>query len=119
MALGVDMDFAEIVLWLRDEKELPITLECAIPCPNQTYRWKADQISRYNSIIERNNKQTLVSDSYTPVCMQQRNEYMIDKSDTVIAVWNGIEEGGTWNALSYLHSSLNKKQLISILIQTL
>lgn len=101
MALGVDMDFAELILWLRDEKELPITLECAIPCPNQTYRWKADQIDRYNSIIQRANKTTLVSDTYTPACMQRRNEYMIDNSDTIIAVWNGIQSGGTWNAIKY------------------
>ncbi len=32
MAVGVDLDFAETVLNLRNK--YPITLECAIPCPN-------------------------------------------------------------------------------------
>lgn len=111
MALGVDLDFAEIILWLRDKKELPITLECAIPCPNQTYRWKTDQINRYNLIIQRSNKTTLVSNSYTPACMQKRNEYMIDNSDFVIGIWNGIENGGTWNAIKYAQA-INKDLIL-------
>lgn len=37
MALGVDLDFAEIVLKLR--KKYSLKLECAIPCPNQTIKW--------------------------------------------------------------------------------
>lgn len=113
MALGVDIDFAEIILWLRDEKELPIAIECAIPCPNQTFRWKNDQVERYNSILARSDKQTLVSNTYTYSCMQKRNEYMIDNSSTVIAVWNGIEKGGTWNAVRYANFLKKKVHLIS------
>ena len=37
MSLGVDLDFAEIVLKLR--KKYSLKLECAIPCPNQTIKW--------------------------------------------------------------------------------
>lgn len=101
MALGVDMDFADIILWLRDEKQFPITLKCAILCPEQTFKWMPKQIERYNLIINRANFKTIVSKRYDFVCMQKRNEYMIDKSDIVIAVWNGIKKGGTWNAINY------------------
>ena len=32
--------------------------------------------------------------------MQRRNEYMVDKADTLIAVWNGTS-GGTANCVKY------------------
>lgn len=99
MALGVDLDFAEIVLNLR--KTFLITLECAIPCPNQTYRWSVRDIKRYKQIIKRADKVTLLSERYTPDCMLKRNRYMIDKSALAIAVFNGIKQGGTWYTIRY------------------
>jgi uncharacterized phage-like protein YoqJ len=33
--------------------------------------------------------------------MQVRNEYMVDHADVVIAIWNGNQHGGTFNAVSY------------------
>ncbi|MEG2541133.1 MAG: SLOG family protein, partial [Clostridia bacterium] len=101
VALGVDMDFAEIVLWFRDEKELPITLECAIPCPEQSKKWQQPDIDRYHFILSRADKQTLISKTYTSSCMLARNRYMVDHSDTLLAVWNGTKHGGTWYTMEY------------------
>ena len=42
--------------------------------------------------------------------MQKRNEYMVDKSDLVIAFWNGEESGGTWNTINY--AERKGKQLV-------
>lgn len=106
MALGVDLDFAEIVLNLR--KTCPITLECAVPCPNQTVKWNKKDISRYNRILKKADEVTLVSDAYTPDCMLKRNRYMVDKSDLVIAVFNGERTGGTWYTINYAKQQ-NKK----------
>lgn len=100
MALGVDLDFAEIVLKLQDK--YPITLECAIPCPNQTVKWNSKDAYRYCKILQRADKVCLISsERYSPKCMLKRNRYMVDKSDLVIAVFNGIEKGGTWYTISY------------------
>lgn len=99
MALGVDMDFAETVLKLRNK--YPITLECAIPCPNQTLIWNNTDKLRYKSILKRANEIYLVSERYTPECMLKRNRYMVDKSELVIAVFNGIQKGGTWYTINY------------------
>ena len=33
--------------------------------------------------------------------MQKRNCYMVDKSELVLAIWNGKEQGGTWNTIRY------------------
>ncbi len=99
MALGADLDFAEIVLKLR--KKYSLKLECAIPCPDQTLKWEKKEIARYNRILQKADSVTLVSERYTSECMLKRNRYMVDKGDLVIAVFNGIEKGGTWYTMQY------------------
>ncbi len=99
MALGVDLDFAEIVLKLRND--FHITLECAIPCPNQTLNWKDIDVLRYESILKCADTVNLVSERYSPECMLKRNRYMVDKCELVIAVINGIKKGGTWYTVNY------------------
>ena len=39
--------------------------------------------------------------TYTPGCMNRRNRYMVDRSSLLIAVYDGIPQGGTLNTLSY------------------
>lgn len=99
MALGIDLFAAELVLELQ--KQYPeITLECAIPCENQAARWNEAARDRYFGIIERCDSETLLQTRYTPDCMQKRNEYMVNKSDYIIAVWNG-RPSGTGNTVNY------------------
>ena len=113
MAVGVDMDFAEMILKLRDR--YPVTLECAIPCPNQTLKWSDKEKLRYNGILKRADKITIVEKRYTPECMLKRNRYMVDKSNVVIAVFNGIEKGGTWYTINYAKSKNKIVELIDLL----
>ncbi len=112
MAIGVDLDFAEIVLKLRNK--FPVTLECAIPCPNQTLKWGDKDKLRYESILKRADKVTLISEKYTPECMLKRNRYMVDKSELVIAVFNGKEQGGTWYTIKYAESKNKIIELIDL-----
>lgn len=99
MALGVDLDFAETVIKLKDK--YPVALECAVPCPDQTAKWNRKDILRYERILKRADEVNLISDRYTSACMLKRNRYMVDKSQLVIAVFNGVERGGTWYTISY------------------
>ncbi len=110
MAIGVDLDFAEIVLKLRNK--YTITLECAIPCPNQTLKWNSADKLRYENILERADEINLISERYIPECMLKRNRYMVDKSELIIAVFNGIEQGGTWYTINYAKS---KNKIIEII----
>lgn len=98
-AIGADLDFAKIVFDIR--KDLPITLEIAVPCPQQDLKWSEKDKKTYAGIIKKADKVTLVSETYTSYCMQKRNEYMVNNSDIVLAVWNGEENGGTWNTIQY------------------
>ncbi len=98
MALGVDMICAEIVLELKN-KYNNIILECAIPCLNQEKRWTLVEQERYKTILSTADIVHYVSDKeYYDTCMNDRNKYMIDQCDTVIAVWNG-KPSGTGNTI--------------------
>ena len=100
MALGVDLLCAEIVLRVRKWFH-GIKLECAIPCKNQAEKWRSKDLDRYGKILLFADKITYVSDSdYYDGCMQKRNKYMVDKSDLLIAVHNGLP-GGTKQTLDY------------------
>ena len=99
MAIGTDIFAAEIVLELK--KQFPqLWLECAIPCENQASKWREAECERYFNIISQCDKETLLQTRFTPDCMQKRNEYMVDKSDYVIAVWDGTPSG-TMNTVRY------------------
>ncbi len=99
MALGVDTICAIIVSELKCLYP-HITLECALPCTTQADRWTASQKETYSKIISQSDKVTILSEDYTPYCMQKRNKYMVDNSDFVLCVWNG-SSGGTGSTVKY------------------
>lgn len=102
MALGCDLYFCEAVLDLRSR--LPgVTVEAAIPCPNQDGGWPPDQRARYRRLVGACDFETLVSASYTPYCMQRRDRYMVDHASLLIAAFDGTP-GGTRYTIEYAMS---------------
>ena len=100
MALGADTVFARAVLALRD-KGVPIRLRCAIPCRGHSARWLPESRREYDRIPALADEVALVSDApYAPALMQRRNEYMVDRADLVLALWDGAS-GGTGNCVQY------------------
>ena len=97
MALGVDMICADLVLELRHNHP-EIKLECALPCEEQTKFWPEEQIDFYMNIIEKCDYINVISYRYNRACIHQRNQYMVQKSDCLIAIWNGTD-GGTKNTI--------------------
>ena len=99
MARGCDFYFAEGVLALR-EKYPDVTLEAALPCDTQPNAWTAAERRRYDHLLAESDEVTFVAHLYTPGCMQRRNEYMVDASGVLLAVFNGTA-GGTMNTILY------------------
>lgn len=116
-ALGADSDFAEIVIDLRKSAYPDITLEIAIPCPNQDLKWCEEDKHRYKKICNAADSVNVISEKYTNFCMQKRNEYMVDQSDFVIVVWNGEKRGGTYRTFQYVKRK--KKPFMVIDLQDL
>ena len=101
-AIGVDTDFAEAVLRLK-EKYPHIKLEIAVPCENQDLKWNEADKEKYRDIKKKADMVTILSKQYTRFCMQKRNRYMVDKSDFAIAFWNSkTEKGGTYGTIKYI-----------------
>lgn len=99
MARGVDIWAAEIVLSLRKSGK-HIKLICASPFPGFEARWDKDWKDRYNVIMAAADHTVFVCKGYSRSCFQIRNEWMVDRSARVIAVYNG-EPGGTKNTIEY------------------
>lgn len=99
MARGVDIWAAEIVLQLR--KQNPnLHLITASPYEGFESRWTEDWKVRYNTVMEQADLIRYVCKGYSKACFQIRNEWMVDRSARVIAVYNG-EPGGTRNTIEY------------------
>lgn len=108
LALGIDQWAARIVIKLRQTKYSHIKLISAVPCKNHSSKWIKQSQVDWQEIVDLSDEVVYVSeDEYKPYLMQKRNEWMVNKSEYVIAVWDGTD-GGTGNCVKYAQSK-NKK----------
>ena len=99
MARGVDLWAAEIVLALRDEGAA-VRLICASPYRGFENRWSREWQERYRRVMERADLVRFICHEYSKGCFQRRNQWMVDHSVRVIAVYNG-QPSGTRNTIEY------------------
>ena len=99
MARGVDLWAAEIVLALRDEG-MAIQLICASPYKGFESRWSREWQERYQRVMDRADLVQFICAGYSRNCFQRRNEWMVDHSARVIAVYTD-QPGGTRNTMEY------------------
>jgi uncharacterized phage-like protein YoqJ len=99
MAQGTDMYFGEAVLALR-QLHPDVTLEAAIPFPDQAAHWSRPMRERYDRLLQAADQQKVICPHYAPYCMMARNRYMVDKADLLIAAYNGTP-GGTQKTIAY------------------
>ena len=99
MARGIDLWAAEIVIEERKTNS-NIKLICASPYEGFEKKWKMTEQKRYTDIITSADYVKYVCKCYSPSCFQTRNVYMVDRSNRVIAAFNG-EKGGTKNTIDY------------------
>jgi len=99
MAMGTDIWAAEIVLE-RKKKKNDMHLICALPHPNFESRRSMTEKMRFNNIIKNADLVKEINDHYFNGCYQARNEWMVDRSNLVITVFNG-QKSGTKNTVDY------------------
>lgn len=94
-ALGVDQDAASIA------HKLGLPFIVAVPCQGQDSKWPAESKVRYAKMLSLASQVIMVHDGpYNHSCMQDRNEWMVDRCDALVAVWDGTS-GGTANCVDY------------------
>lgn len=88
VVIGADMLCAEIILELKAQYS-DITLECALPCETQAEYWTMKYREKYFDTVAASDKESMLQWRYTPDCVMKRDRYMVDKSDILLAVWDG------------------------------
>lgn len=90
MAEGCDCVYALSVIELKQEG-YNINLHCVLPCDNyQCGYYVYDKIKSYADTW------TSLSKEFYKGCDNARDQYMVDHSDKIFAIWDGIEAGGVW-----------------------
>ena len=101
MARGVDLWAAEIVLDLR-KRNKEIRLICAIPHEGFEARWSPSWQELYRYVLAEADLTRVISKGYRTGVYQVRNEWMVNHSARVIAVFNG-QPSGTKNTIDYAY----------------
>ena len=122
-AIGVDQIAFEIVDGLFLDENITIKNNIAIPFKDQDRLWRINDKERYKSQKERADNVIYVDTEkgyevsgteegkYDVRKMQKRNEYMVDNSDILIAVFDG-SKSGTKNCIDY--AKKHNKEIIII-----
>ena len=98
MALGWDTALALAAMSLR------IPFIAAIPFKGQEKAWPPDSQQMYEFLLSKATEVVTVCEGgYEAWKMQKRNEYMVDRADMILALWDGTS-GGTCNCIKYAQS---------------
>ena len=120
-SLGVDQWAAEIVIEIKvdqtfhnDTWDDPIKLIIAQPFPGQSSKWPSESRRHYDKLLQKADKVIeLYNGEYASWKMQKRNEWMVDNSEAMIAVWDG-SPGGTKSCLDYALKQKKKRPILII-----
>ena len=95
MALGWDQ------AWAQALTNLGIPWVAAVPFRGQENTWPRASQLEYGRLLSKAAEVVIVSPGeYHPSLMQVRNEWMVKRSQGVIALWDG-SKGGTANCIRY------------------
>lgn len=83
-AVGFDTLAAREVIRFR-MRHTDVRLILALPCIEQDLKWSDAQKSAYGFTLSAADEVIYISDSYTKTCMAERNRYLADRCDMLIA----------------------------------
>lgn len=96
-ALGWDQALADAAIRL----DLPLTL--ALPFEGFECKWPKSSQEFLHSLMNPADVVFVCEPGYAPWKMQERNKWMVDNCNTLLALWNGTD-GGTHNCIKYANS---------------
>lgn len=93
MADGCDIAYGIATLGLKRMK-YDVKLHCVLPCKNynSSNPWFEDLHNEADEWIE-------LSDEFYKGCDNVRDQYMVDHSDKIFAIWDGSKSGGVWSTI--------------------
>jgi uncharacterized phage-like protein YoqJ len=103
MAMGFDLLAAEQVLALR-KKYPKVKLVACIPYYGQEAYFNVSDKRRYIKVLKKADEQILLSENYYRGCLHQRDRFMVDQADVMVA-YCVKDKGGAAYTLSYFRKS--------------
>ena len=69
-------------------------LHCVLPCKNynSSHKW-------YDTLKEVADEWVELSEEFYKGCDNVRDQYMVDHSDKLLAIWDGNKTGGVWSTI--------------------
>ena len=99
MARGMDIWAGQIVLRFRQNNP-DLKLIAALPYPGCDTRWSASWKKQYEEVLTAADLVKAISPTYSVVSFHKRDEWMVDHTSRVIAVYDGVP-GGTKGTIDY------------------
>ena len=99
MAMGVDIWAGQIVADIKSRNP-QIHLIAAVPWLGVSKRWGESWRELYEGLLAQVDLKKVICTSYSDDVFMQRNRWMVDHSNLVIAYYNG-SEGGAQKTLEY------------------
>lgn len=98
-AMGIDLWASQLVLKLQGEYP-HIKLLLCLPCATQSDAWPKDWKELHEETLAQADELLCLQTTYSPGCMQRRNNHMLAQSSRLIAVHDGKTPGGTLHTIS-------------------
>ena len=109
MCDGADLEFAEAVIKAKKIKP-EISLEAAIPFRDRLNT----ENQKFHELLDQCDKQTFTSEEFFKGCYRVRNSYIVEKSDAIIAVFDGRKRSGTSQTIELALRENRELKLIDI-----
>jgi len=116
MALGADQWAATIVLNMRAAHP-KVRLIAVLPCETQADKWSAEHRERYFDTLAVCDDVITLNTHHTPTCVFERNRFLVDRTDYLLAVYDNGLRGSTACVIRYAQEK--RRQIISIHPDTL
>lgn len=103
-AMGVDMWAGEILLRLKEQPEYQdLELHIALPGPEHDKLWDERSKARMAFLIRHSAECVTVGEHLTPADYRKRNQYMVDRADVLLAVYDNDRSirSGTGMTVNY------------------
>lgn len=112
--LGFDLDFAEMLIQIRDNYDENIFVELVLPCKIHYSQWNSEDQKRILKIIQYADKLTYLSDTYQYNYTLSTYKFLIDNSDKIFIYFNKYKKGGIYHTIKYTKSTNKELTIINL-----
>lgn len=92
---GIDLLCSMLVLNVKEELDATINLHVILPYRDIDKGFSQSEKDQFHFVKKEAYEVVCLNERYTPNCYRQRNQYMVDRSDLLLAVCHSKQSSGT------------------------